>query len=423
MKFGILTSGSHISRRQFLAVTFLLSGTLAWFFFSFAWLDAFIARISSDWVSVVPEGGTLLRFLSTYGASALYFASAGVSALVGAAISHKVNRRSLLFSWIMLGVVTSLLLIFMQGIFFAILARILLGISLGFGYPACLAFLAESTVPEERARVAGATFFIAFVLVIIFNSILSASGLGVVGAAIFAAILRLASFFGLKLDLAKTQKIAAGVKVSVLKRKNFLFYTIPWIMFNMANGLIAFVTLGLYNDPVYAEAVNMGNPIHFLAAGLFALLGGLVADRLGRRQPVVFGLILLGVSFALLGIFTSPITLLFYLVVSGGAWGFLMTVYSAIPGDLSVASVREKYYAIATVIPLLMYMSLTTTANLFGITVFAGALANILSILLFVSIIPVIRAPECLSESKMRERELKEHMERIEELLKESNTK
>ncbi len=425
MKFGILTSGSHISRRQFLAVTFLLSGTLAWFFFSFAWLDAFIARISSDWVSVVPGGGTLLRFLSTYGASALYFASAGVSALVGAAISHKVNRRSLLFSWIMLGVVTSLLLIFMQGIFFAILARILLGISLGFGYPACLAFLAsESTVPEERARVAGATFFIAFVLVIIFNSILSASGLGVVGAAIFAAILRLASFFGLKLDLAKAQKIAAGVKVSVLKRKNFLFYTIPWIMFNMANGLIAFVTLGLYNDPVYAEAVNMGNPIHFLAAGLFALLGGLVADRLGRRQPVVFGLILLGVSFALLGIFTSPITLLFYLVVSGGAWGFLMTVYSAIPGDLSVASVREKYYAIATVIPLLMYMSLTTTANLFGTTVFAGALAKYIEHShSFVSIIPVIRAPECLSESKMRERELKEHMERIEELLKESNTK
>jgi MFS family permease len=423
VKFGILTSGSHISRRQFLAVTFLLSGTLAWFFFSFSWLDAFVTRISSDWVYVVPGGGTLLKFLSTYGASALYFASAGVSALVGAAISHKVNRRSLLFSWIMLGVISSLLLIFMQGIFFAILAIILLGISLGFGYPACLAFLAESTVPEERARVAGATFFIAFVLVIIFNSILSVSGFGVVGAAIFAAILRLASFFGLKLDLTKAQEIVVEVKVSVLNRKNFLFYTIPWIIFNIANGLIAFVTLGLYNDPVYVDAVNMGTPIHFLAAGLFALVGGFVADRLGRRQPVVFGLILLGASFALLGVFTSPLTMLFYLVVSGAAWGFLMTVYTAIPGDLSVAGGREKYYAIATVIPLLLYMSLTSTANLFGIVVFAGALANILSILLFVSIIPVIRASECLSESKMRERELKEHMEKIEELLKESNTK
>jgi MFS family permease len=208
----------------------------------------------------------------------------------------------------------------------------------------------------------------------------------------------------------------------VQKQRNFLLYTIPWIIFNVANGLIAFVTLEFYVNPNYIDAVNLGTPVHFLAAGLFALFGGLAADRLGRRQPVIFGLILLGASFALLGIFTSPLTFFFYLFVSGAAWGFLITVYTAIPGDLSGANHREKYYAIATVIPLLMYMSLTTTSNLFGIDVFAGALANLLSILLFICVIPVLRADECLSTSRVRERELKEHMDKIEELLKESNT-
>jgi ABC-type transport system involved in cytochrome bd biosynthesis fused ATPase/permease subunit len=97
-----------------------------------------------------------------------------------------------------------------------------------------------------------------------------------------------------------------------------------------------------------------------------------------------------------------------------------MTLYTAIPGDLSGAGFREKYYAIATVIPLLMYMSLTTASNYFGVSVAAGTLSNVLSILLFFSVIPVLRAVESLSENKMRERQLKEHMEKIEELLKES---
>jgi MFS family permease len=410
LKLGILTKGTHISPRKFLVITLLLSGTLAWFFFSFSWLDVFIKRIAPD-------------IIWLYVANALYFAAAGASALVGAVISHRINRRNLLGSWIALGVISSFALFFMQGPFFVVIASILLGASLGLGYPACLAFFAEATVPEERARVAGSVFFISFVLVLISQVVLSTSGLGVVGAIIICAFLRLSSFAALTLDSCSEEKVVGNIKMSVLKRRNFLLYVIPWLIFNIANGLIAFVVLGFYTDLNYSGSINAGTPIHMLAAGLFALVGGLTADRIGRRQPVMFGLILLGVSFALLGVFTSPTTLFIYFVVSGAAWGFLMTLYTAIPGDLSGAGFREKYYAIATVIPLLMYMSLTTASNFFRVSVAAGTLSNVLSILLFFSVIPVLRAAESLSENRMRERELREHMEKIEELLKESSEK
>jgi MFS family permease len=406
MKLGILTKGIQISPKKFLAVVFLLSGTFAWFLLIFSWFDTLFNKMSPD-----------LVFL----ANALFFTSAGLSAILALALSQKISRRTLLGSWIIFGVLTTLSLIFMQQPFFAVPASVMLGIALGLGFPASLAFLAEATVPEERARIAGSVFFIAFVLVVVSQTILTLLGNGIITAIIFCAALRLSSLLVLSLDSCKVEKAVGKIKKSVGKQKNFILYTIPWLIFNLANGLAAFVTLGFFSDPTYTAALDTGLPVHFFAAGLFALIGGIAADRFGRRQPVMLGLVILGISFALLGVFTSPATLLIYEVVSGMAWGFLMVIYTAIPGDLSRVDNRQSYYAIATVIPLLMYMSLTTISNFLGISVEAFLLSSLLSTILFISVIPILRASESLSEEKIRERQLKEHMEKIEELMKEAN--
>lgn len=406
LRLGPLTKDVQISSRKFLAVTFLLSGTLAWFFLSFAWFDAFIGKI---------DAGSILL------ANALYFTSAGLSAVFALTISQKIERRLLLELWITIGVITTLSLAFIEGAFFAVLGSILLGFSFGFGYPASLAFLAEATVPEERARVAGSVFLIAFILVVFSQVILGILGASIIGAAVLCAILRLSSFAALACDPCKSEKVLSATKGSSIKRKNFISYTVPWIVFNLANGIAAFVTLAFYNNPDYTATLIVSSPIHFFAAGLFAFIGGIAADRYGRRQPVMVGLILLGNSFVLLGLFTSEATLFIYFLISGAAWGLLMTVYTAIPGDLSVSNNRQKYYAVATVIPLLIYMSLSTAANLMGISVAATIFSSLLSIILFASVIPVFLAAECLSAEKMEEREIQRHMKKVEELMKETN--
>jgi hypothetical protein len=53
----------------------------------------------------------------------------------------------------------------------------------------------------------------------------------------------------------------------------------------------------------------------------------------------------------------------------------------------------------------------------------AVTLSSILSIIIFVSIIPVLRATETLPESTIREKEAREHIKKVEKLVEESRKK
>jgi len=70
------------------------------------------------------------------------------------------------------------------------------------------------------------------------------------------------------------------------------------------------------------------------------------------------GLGVLGFSSTLLSSIVSPETAFIHRIAIGIAFGFLMTVYSAIPGDLSKKSNAEKLYALAVVLPILIYFGL-----------------------------------------------------------------
>ncbi len=100
-------------------------------------------------------------------------------------------------------------------------------------------------------------------------------------------------------------------------------------MFNIAVGLTPFIFLGLPETPKFSEAYSNGNLMHYLGAAFGAIMAGLIADRIGRKQPIMFGMVLLAISFGLLGLATSAETLFLYLSVSGFAWGFLIVVYLA----------------------------------------------------------------------------------------------
>ena len=86
------------------------------------------------------------------------------------------------------------------------------------------------------------------------------------------------------------------------------------------------------------------------------------------------------------------------------------------PGDLSDLDSREKIYALVAGL---------FSAGAIPVPDFSGALpvnslSQILSIILFLSIVPVLRAKETLEESKIQERKMKEHVEKIGEIIKQS---
>jgi MFS family permease len=199
--------------------------------------------------------------------------------------------------------------------------------------------------------------------------------------------------------------------------KEFFYYLFPWMIFVVASGL----AWNLFSqNEAYLSAVSMGTVFRYAFIAIFGFVWGVVADRVGRKQPIIIGLIILGVSFALLAFTMSEVSVLLYLSASGIAWGAFLTIYLIIPGDLSPFGSREKFYALMTILPLIILFTLPLIDTA-SITNFSpSSFSQILSILLFISIIPVLRARETLQESKIRTRKMKEYTEKIGKIIQES---
>jgi MFS family permease len=356
-----------------------------------------------------------------YVGKALYMSLAALFAVIGSSISESVDRRKILWSWITIGVLTTASLLMFQGKFFAFIASILMGVSVGLGFPSCLAYFAENTSIQERARVAGSVLLETFAMVVIGVVAYTILGVGLFGLVIICVALRSTSYIALFLDTCRIEQEKRRSWFSVVSHRDLLFYLVPWLMFNIASGSIWIVWSGLPVD--YIGAYNIGTTFHYLGAGIFGLLGGFVADRFGRKLPVIVGMMMLGVSFALLGIAPSSISVLIYLSLSGIAWGFLIVVYAAIPGDLAFNGTEEKFYAVGTVLPFVIYFALGSIADFFNLIAppeIFSSLALGLCLIIFMSIIPVVYAKETLPEKKIRERKIKEHIEKVSELIRES---
>jgi len=404
-----LTKDLKVSRRNILASTLLISGTLSWFFL----INGTIIDI---FTSITPNEPLSSNYFNL--GQGLFYGFAILSAIIGSFIGKTISRRKLLLTWILLGTFSTLLLTFSQGIIFLIISSMLLGISLGWGLPISIAFLADCTVIEERARIAGivilATFIFAFIILVVIRTL----SLGLSDTLILFAFVRLISIFALIIGNcdARDHKLIKAINLPKPAYKEFLFYLAPFVMFCIAAGLAFNLIPG---TPEFESAVSLGNSIRFISIAVFGLVSGVVADRIGRKQPIIIGLIMLGVSFALLGFAMSWTSVVIYLATSGIAWGLFFVIFLAVPGDLSISGSREKFYAIGYILPLSILLGLSAIP---GWAIFSGnsSLAQLFSLFLFLSIIPILKAKETLSREKVHERQMKEHLEIIEKIVGEN---
>ena len=394
-----------ISPRKFFAVTILISGTLAWFFLIQMYFFEIFSRYSVDvsW---------------TYFGLFLFYGVGVLSAIIGSSVSEKVNRRKLVFLWIVFGVVVTVSLTMFQGEVFTLIFGVLLGISFGFGFPSCAALLADFTVPEERAKVSGVVILTTFILIALLGMIIiPLLNIGLIGAILVFAALRTFSMIGLALDKCDRKSGKTGSWFSVLKYRGFASYVVPWVLFNATVGLLSWWDIPQTSEFVYVTTIGVS--LAYVSIAFSGLIAGVVADRFGRRQPIMISFVMLGVSFVLLTFYLTPLILLIYYITYGVAWGFLFTLYLAVPGDLSYSGSKEKFYALGAMMPLIVYMSLSTASAFINFSVSATFLSGISTIILFLSIIPVHRATETLPEKTIREGKLKEHIRKVAKLKKE----
>jgi MFS family permease len=403
MVFNFLKADITISFRKFTSVTLLTSGTLAWFFLINLYHGDILRNIDPTNTWIV-EG------------QIIFYGAAFFSGLLGSLIRKKGNLRTFLISWVIFGLISAILPLSFQGLEALIVISILMGFSLGFGLPASLALIANCTNIEERGRVSGATILEIFIIAFLTIAIIRLLGEEIVTIILLMTLVRSISFFALLLEKCDNDEKKKRTEVKRSNYKEFIFYIIPWVLFTFTAGLASNVIPD--TDP-YASVEHLVEPIRYGLIGIFGLIWGIIADRFGRKWPIYTGLIILGVSFALLGFAMSPDVTYIYWLLSGVAWGSFLSIYLIIPGDLSTVASREKYYALGTVSPILVLFSVTFIGGI-ATDFTAPAFTQILSILLFLSIIPIIRAKETLQESKIRKRKMKEYTNKLGKIIQES---
>lgn len=410
MNLGFLTKDLRISSRKFLAAILLNSGTLAWFFLFIIFMpDIFEAITPNDPLWSAHQTGEIL-----------FYAFAVLWSIIGSVIAVRISRRKLLITSILLGTFSMILVAIFQGTFFAAIYSFFLGMSLGLGLPSSMALIGDYTDVEERARVSGTVILGTFVIAFATIGVIGIFDLGILGAVLLMAIVRLTSIFALVCDKCdgEGQKLTEKTRLPSGTYREFFFYLIPWVMFSITSCLASNLI------PAGMESPTM-TTLRYVFIAVFGFMSGVVADRFGRKLPIIFGLIVLASSFVLLGFFgVSETTVTIYLAISGMAWGLFFVVFLAVPGDLSVSGSREKFYGIGYILPIsiLFGFSSVPVPKIFP-PGSESSFSQILSLITFLSIIPVLRAKETLPELKIRERRLKEHIEKVGKAVLESKKK
>ncbi|MCW3997827.1 MAG: hypothetical protein NWF10_04585 [Candidatus Bathyarchaeota archaeon] len=377
--------------------------------FFFAFYESYYFLFSNLLEPVVPFG---LDSLVVQGA--LHFFTA-IILLFGSIIIQKFNKLKIIYFCSIINCLLTLLLLgnLFEGFRLIILFGLVLFVSLGM--LTTLGVFGILTVPEERGRVGGLIGFAVFVLFFIVNYFVVLN-LDFFGSILLGLILNALPLVGL---ILKSIRFSLG---SVRKqpdlyfeRRVFILYFIPWIVFSLIN-----VTLAANTSAIIQQQIS--DSLHFtlisvqVAGVVFGvLLGGLVADLLGRRFSLVFSLTFFGFCTALVGLFASDLVFLVVYGASGLSWGILFVLYIFVVwGDLSNQQNGIKIYSIG----LITYF-LSSGVGFFvdvSMPIFQSALLSVM--IIFILNLPVIFAPELLSSHVLDKIRMKMHMGAVKKLQK-----
>jgi hypothetical protein len=204
-------------------------------------------------------------------------------------------------------------------------------------------------------------------------------------------------------------------------RRDVLLYLLPWLMFSIVN----FIEIPLLDSIMGPELTTTLGLIEFVILGIFAVIGGFMADSFGRKRVVITGFVLLGINYALLSVsFGNPISWYLYTFLDGVTWGmFAVVFFMTVWGDLAMDSRKEKYYVLGG-LPYLLSGLLPMLVQPYIISVQPTMAFSLASFFLFIAVLPLIYAPETLPEKHVKERDLKNYIEKATKMVeKHKNTK
>src|SRR3972149_11142283 len=142
---------SVVFQREFLSVFIVVINAFSWYFPLYALFTGVVNKLQ-------------VAYTATFAIFGVHYLAVIVSAIIGIAIVNKrVSRSTLLSLWMFLGIVASVFMVTLEGgdLTYLLLMAAFLGVSLGLGFPSCLAYLADYGAAEHRGRLGGFTYCVA----------------------------------------------------------------------------------------------------------------------------------------------------------------------------------------------------------------------------------------------------------------------
>jgi MFS family permease len=210
---------------------------------------------------------------------------------------------------------------------------------------------------------------------------------------------------------------ASQAKISyprIVRQRSVLLYILPWVMFCLINFI---------EEPFFASQVQqsfLGTNVSYTIAigefgigGISALIGGYLSDIIGRKRLIIAGYVMVGIGYAVLSLASmNPIAFYSYVLLDGTAWGiFMLMFFLVIWGDIAEERLKIRYYLIGN-LPFILASYLSTVMQPFAGIIPLFTAFSLASFFLFVSVLPLIYAPETLAEKTMKDRDLKSYAEK-----------
>ncbi len=350
----------------------------------------------------------------------VFYLAVAVSAILGPKLFPH-TRNNLLKIWVFLGALATLLLITVSdnGLLTNAAVAFFLGASIGVGFPSCLGHFADATSFKNRGFAGGIIWSCVGFTVLIFAFLINM--LSPVEAIIALTVWRFFGGAGSLFLIRKPEKEHPQKSpnyLELIRKKEILLYLFPWLMFSIIN----FAEVPVLERVFGVDFFVFVQLVEFALIGVFAIVGGVIADVVGRKRVVIAGFVMLGIEYAVLSAFSaSPIVVYLYLALDGTTWGLFFSVFfMAIWGDLGENQKKEKYYILGG-LPYLLAGFLTILIRPYVGAISPTAAFSFASFFLFLAVLPLIYAPETLPEKVIKDRDLKSYLDKaLKEVHKES---
>jgi hypothetical protein len=335
-----------------------------------------------------------------------------LSAVAGAVLFTRVCKASFTTGWILLGIAASIFSAIPAGSSLPLMLTMTcwLGASAGLGMPLCLSYFTRSTSIENRGKLGGITLFATLftaALILMFMSSLDLGLNAVVLAAWRAWSLPFSFLVSKEQSFPESDSKRTPSMLSIIRDRTFCLYFIAWMMFALVNSFESVVVNVAIGE--FRFFIKIVEPA---VAAFSALFAGVLSDWVGRKRVLIFGFVSLGIAYSITGLLPQLwISWSLYFVLDGMALGSLWILFVVVLwGDLS-RNGTEKLYAVGETpffLTQVFYLLLTPYLALLP----QGTSFSLAAFFLFLAVLPLIFAPETLPEKKIRERELKDYIDK-----------